>query len=169
MNGTAFDRLTRLFTGPVSRRTLGAVAGSLFLARPRPADAQQSGGCGSEGDVCTHLAGCCSGLVCATSFINASYGVCVPGEGEMQAVSSGLVVPGGDTVVAEMTAALAEAAATPGVDLAAQRQAVQSERRSKRRTRRETKRSKKRTRRTTQQNRRATRRGTDTTTTTDTG
>lgn len=159
MDGNAFDRLTRLLTGPASRRKLIAAAGALVLTRPARARAQGAA-CGAEGDVCTHLAGCCDGMVCATSFINTSYGVCVPGEGDKRAVSSGLVVPESDGVVAEMTAILAQAATTEGVDLAAQRAAEQSERRTKRRTRKDTKRAKKRTRRDTQQSRRATRRST---------
>ena len=52
--------------------------------------------------------GCCDGLTCATSAINTSYGICVPGEGGMISTGTGLISPFSGTAVEEV-AALVEA------------------------------------------------------------
>lgn len=110
MDGTEFDRLTRGFARALPRRRFLAVVVAAAVGR-RGANAQvQPAMCGSEGGVCTLLFGCCSGLRCATSAINASYGVCVPGDGGMLPVTTTVIAPFGNAVVQELTGAADEAA-----------------------------------------------------------
>ena len=95
MTDHPFDRLARRLSGITSRRQVLAALGALAAARLQPTQAAQLAvtTCGVEGAVCTHLKGCCEGLVCTTSHINPSYGVCIAGEGEHLAVTTQLVVP----------------------------------------------------------------------------
>ena len=104
--------------------------------------------CGAAGAVCTHLKGCCEGLVCATSHINPNYGVCIPGEGEHLAVTTQLVVPASDGVVAQLAAELAETeeAGAAAAEVLEARQTAKDDRRTKRRSRKDTQRSKHRSR-----------------------
>jgi hypothetical protein len=160
------DRLARLLSGSRSRRQALASLGALVAARLHPAQAAtqlEVAGCGAAGAVCTMIKGCCDGLVCATSMINPNYGVCISGEGDQVAVTSQLVVPESDGVMAQLAAELAEAEAdgAEGAQVIEARQSAQDTRRSKHRTRKDAKRSKKRSRRDTQQ---ASKRGGTTTT-----
>ncbi|MDF3043081.1 MAG: hypothetical protein K0Q71_5787, partial [Thermomicrobiales bacterium] len=84
MTDHPFDRLARRLSGITSRRQVLAALGALAAARLQPTQAAQLAvtTCGAAGAVCTHLKGCCEGLVCATSHINPNYGVCIAGEGE---------------------------------------------------------------------------------------
>jgi hypothetical protein len=160
------DRLARLLSGSRSRRQALASLGVLVAARLHPAQAAtqlEVAGCGAAGAVCTMIKGCCDGLVCATSMINPNYGVCISGEGDQVAVTSQLVVPESDGVMAQLAAELAEAEAdgVEGAQVIEARQSAQDTRRSKHRTRKDAKRSKKRSRKDTQQ---ASKRGETTTT-----
>ena len=85
------------------------------------------------------IKGCCDGLVCATSLINPNYGVCISGEGDQVAVTSQLVVPESDGVMAQLAAELAEAEAdgAEGAQVIEARQSAQDTRRSKHRTRKD--------------------------------
>ena len=155
MTTIPFDRITRVLSGLTSRRALVATVSALVVAKARPAHAAQTevAACAAQGDVCTYLKGCCDGLVCATSMINPNYGVCISGEGEQVAVTSQLVVPGSDGVLAQLAAELAETetdGATADQAVAAQ-QSAQDTRRSKHRSRKDAKRSKHRTRKDTHQ------------------
>ena len=83
MDDAKFDRLARAFGMSGSRRWLLALIGAVIgMLGPRAARGSQLGPatCGEQGAVCTLLSGCCDGLTCATSAINTSYGICVPGE-----------------------------------------------------------------------------------------
>src|SRR5215212_678407 len=114
MTDHPFDRLARLLSGSRSRRQALAALGALVAARLHPAQAAsqlEGAGCGVAGAVCTMIKGCCDGLVCATSMINPNYGVCISGEGEQVAVTTQLVVPQSDGVMAQLAAELAEAEA----------------------------------------------------------
>jgi hypothetical protein len=95
MNASNFDRFTRAFAQPASRRGLLAFAGGVLALRRQQTDAAQLSpdSCASTGEVCTLLYGCCSGLSCATSAINPSYGVCIPGDGGTVSTGTSLVVP----------------------------------------------------------------------------
>jgi hypothetical protein len=166
MTDHPFDRLARLLSGSRSRRQALAVLGALVAARLHRAQASaqsELAGCGAAGAVCTMSKGCCDGLVCATSMINPNYGVCISGEGDQVAVTSQLVVPESDGVMAQLAAELAEAEAdgVEGAQVIEARQSAQDTRRSKHRTRKDAKRSKKRSRKDTQQ---ASKRGETTTT-----
>ena len=89
-----------------------AALGALGAARLQPTQAAtqlECATCGAAGAVCPHLKGCCEGLVCATSHINPTYGVCITGEGEHLAVTTQLVVPASDGGMAQMAAELVEA------------------------------------------------------------
>jgi hypothetical protein len=170
MTDHPFDRLTRRLSGTTSRRQALAALGALAAARLQPTQAAQSvlAGCGAAGAVCTHLKGCCEGLVCATSHINPNYGVCIAGEGEHLPVTTQLVVPGDEAVVTTLTAELAEteedgAAAAEVIEA---RQAAKDTRRSTRRSRQDTQRSKHRSRKDTHRSKKRARRTTDTTGTT---
>ncbi len=147
------DRLARRLSGTTSRRQALAALGALGAVRLHPTEAASQlevATCGEEGAVCTHLNGCCEGLVCATSHINPNYGVCIPGDGEHLAVTTQLVVPGDDAVVTTLTAELAdtEAAAADAETVLAEQAAAKDSRRSTRRSRKDTQRSQKRSRKT---------------------
>ena len=166
MTDHPFDRLARRFAGITSRRQALAALGALAAARlhlTQAASQLEVAGCGAAGAVCTMIKGCCDGLVCATSTINPNYGVCISGEGEQVAVTSQLVVPESDGVLAQLAAELAEAEAdgAEGAQVIEARQSAQDTRRSKHRTRKDSKRSKKRSRQDTHQ---ASKRGETTTT-----
>ena len=156
MTDHPFDRLARRFAGITSRRQALAALGALVAVRlhlTQAASQLEVAGCGAAGAVCTMIKGCCDGLVCATSTINPNYGVCIAGEGEQVAVTSQLVVPESDGVLAQLAAELAEAEAdgAEGAQVIEARQSAQDTRRSKHRTRKDAKRSKKRSRKDTQQ------------------
>ena len=170
MDGARFDRLTRALAKLSTRRALFAVAGVAAAGvGQRVATGTQLGPatCGSAGDVCTLLLGCCSGFTCVTSGTNTSYGVCVTGTGGMMPASSSLISPHSETIEQEVVA-LAETVAaveadTSATDLQAARDARIAEikarkdaKRSKRKSRLDTKRSNQQTRRDEQQNRRRT-------------
>jgi hypothetical protein len=106
MTNTPVIRCRRTLARLLSRRSILVGASAVLGASvPRHTRAQrQAPTCGAEGEVCTHLAGCCAGLVCATSMINTTYGICIPGEGDVAAVTRALVTPGD----ADMVAALGE-------------------------------------------------------------
>src|SRR5688500_10536979 len=111
MDDAMFDRLARAFGMSGSRRWLLALIGAMIgMLGQRVARGSQLGPatCGEEGAVCTLLSGCCDGLTCATSAINTSYGICVPGEGGMISTGTGLISPFSGTAVEEV-AALVEA------------------------------------------------------------
>jgi hypothetical protein len=153
MDGTQFDRILCTLSGRATRRRLVAVS-LLAPLRERPVRAQlDAPACRAEGDVCTHLTGCCDALVCATSAINPNYGVCIPGEGDHVAVTTQIVTPFREGIVTELGAGLveAEAAEVEAVALIAEQEAAEDARRTTRRTRKDTKRAKKRTRRDTRQ------------------
>jgi hypothetical protein len=165
MTDHPFDRLTRRLAGTTSRREALAALGALAAARLHPVQAAQVQpvGCGAAGAVCTMIKGCCDGLVCATSTINPNYGVCISGEGEQVAVTSQLVVPESDGVMAQLAAELTqeEADGAEGAQVIEARQSAQDTRRSKHHSRKDTHRSKKRSRKDTHQ---ASKRGGTTTT-----
>jgi hypothetical protein len=171
MTDHPFDRLTRRLSGTRSRRQALAALGALAAARLQPTQAAtqlQAATCGAAGAVCTHLKGCCEGLVCATSHINPNYGVCIAGEGEHLAVTTQLVVPGDDAVVTTLTAELAETeeAGAAAAEVLEARQAAKDDRRSKRRTRQDNHRSKQQSRKDTKRSRKRSRRTGDSTGTT---
>jgi hypothetical protein len=103
-------------------------------------------------------------VVCATSHINPNYGVCIPGEGEHLAVTTQLVVPASDGVVAQLAAELAETeeAGAAAVDVLEARQTAKDDRRTKRRSRQDTQRSKHRSRQDTHRSNKRARRTGDT-------
>jgi hypothetical protein len=173
MTDHPFDRLARLLAGTTSRRQTLAALGALAAARVQPTQAAsqlQVATCGATGAVCTHLKGCCEGLVCATSHINPNYGVCIAGEGDHLAVTTQLVVPGDDAVVTTLTAELAETEedGAAAAEVLEARQAAKDTRRSTRRSRNDTQRSKQQSRQDTKRSRKRSRR-TNTTTGTTTG
>ena len=158
MNGTTFDQFARALSALTSRRGLVAAVGALMALRRQPLQAAsqlQAPSCSAEGEVCTHLLGCCDGLVCATSYINTSYGICVSGEGDMLAVSTSLVTPGSEAMVTEVAAELAQVASAESVDLQAERATELAERRNRRDDRVGRKRTKRKERRARQKVRRA--------------
>jgi hypothetical protein len=157
MTSKTFDRIARALAPVTSRRRVLGVIGAAFGASvPHQSRAQlQPVSCSADGEVCTHLLGCCAGLVCATSYINTSYGICVPGEGDMVPVSTTLLTPGSDAMVAEAAAELAQLAAVESVDLHAERVAVLAERREKHDTQLTRKRTKRKGKRTRRQERRS--------------
>jgi hypothetical protein len=147
MTDHRFDRLARLLSSAGSRRQTLAVLGALALARAHRASAAsqiETAACGETGAVCTELMGCCSGLVCATSYTNPAYGVCVAGEGDMLPVSDDIVVPGAegieDALAQDVTdASAATAAGAPATESSlttqsADTQARKDARRSKKST-----------------------------------
>jgi hypothetical protein len=150
MHDIEFDRIARALSLLTSRRGLVAALGALVAMRRRPVQAAsqlQPASCSAEGEVCTHLLDCCSGLVCGTSYINTNYGVCVPGEGDIAPVTSSLVTPGSEAMVTEVAAELAQLASAESVDQQAERAAALKARRDKRDTRLSTKRTKRKERR----------------------
>jgi hypothetical protein len=156
MDGGKVDRLARVFEKTVSRRWLVALAGVVIgMLRQQLARGSQLGPptCREQGAVCTLLSGCCNGLTCATSAINTSYGICVPGERGMVSTGTTLISPFSDTAVEEISALVQTASTVPATDLQAERDARIAEIRarkdakgSKRKTRSETKRSTQQTR-----------------------
>ena len=165
MHEHQFDRVARLLSSAGSRRQALAALGALALARAHPASAAsqiETAACGEAGAVCTQIKGCCSGLVCATSYANPAYGVCVTGEGDMLPVSDDIVVPGSEGVEDELAQEVTDAAAAATEAesaLAAQDAAIQS-RKDARDTRESTRRTRLQTNRNTQQTRKATNRST---------
>ncbi|MBW3634597.1 MAG: hypothetical protein KY456_16380, partial [Chloroflexi bacterium] len=170
MDGARFDRLTRALLTPSSRRAQFVALGVIVagVVGQRAATGRQLGPatCGSQGDVCTLLLGCCSGLTCVTSGTNTSYGICVPGSGGMMPASSSLISPHSETLDEEVVGLAASVAATEtaasGTDLEAERdariaelRARKDEKRTKRRSRLDTKRATVRARNDEQQNRRS--------------
>jgi hypothetical protein len=156
MDDAKFDRLARVFTKTVSRRWLvllvGAAVGTL---RHQNVRGFQLGPptCRNQGAVCTLLFGCCDGLTCATSAINTSFGICVPGEGGMVSTGTTPISPFSGTAVEEISARVQTASTAPTTDLQAKRKARIAEIRarkdakgSKRKTRSDTKRSTQQTR-----------------------
>src|SRR5215208_1721238 len=156
MDDAKFDRLARAFDMSGTRRWLIALVGAVFgFLRRKAASASQLGPptCGDQGAVCTLLSGCCDGLTCATSAINTSYGICVPGEGGMVSTGTTLISPFSDTAVEEISGLVQTASTAPTTDLQAEREARAAEirarkdaKRSKRQTRSDTKRSNQQTR-----------------------
>jgi hypothetical protein len=109
-----FDRIARILSSAGSRRQTLAALAALALTRPASASAAsqiETAACGEAGAVCTQVKGCCSGLVCATSYTNPAYGVCVTGEGDMLAVSDDIVVPGAEGITDELTQEVTDASA----------------------------------------------------------
>jgi hypothetical protein len=109
-----FDRIARILSSAGSRRQTLAALAALALTRPISASAAsqiETAACGEAGAVCTQVKGCCSGLVCATSTINTTYGVCVTGEGEMLPVSDDIVVPGAEGITDELAQEVTDASA----------------------------------------------------------
>src|SRR5215218_8235477 len=130
MDDAKFNRLARAFDMSGSRRWLiaevGAVFGAVFgFLRQLSASASQLGPrtCGKQGAVCTLLSGCCDGLTCATSAINTSYGICVPGEGGMVSTGTTLISPFSETAVEEVTALMQDVPTEPTTDPRADREA----------------------------------------------
>jgi hypothetical protein len=163
MTDSSFDRVTRLLAGSRSRRQTLAALGALAAARLQVARAVtqvEIAACGEAGAVCTPIAGCCSGLVCATSTLNPAYGVCVTGEGDMLPVTNDLVVPGSEGITEELAGQASEAAAatTEGESLLAAQEAEIQSRRTARNTRQSTRRTQLQSNRNTQQSRKATNR-----------
>src|SRR5215213_6937176 len=114
MNEDHFDRITRRLSGAFTRRGMVAGISGVLLTRATPASAAsqiETAACGEAGAVCTQIKGCCSGLVCATSYTNPAYGVCVTGEGDMLAVSDDIVVPGAEGITDELTQEVTDASA----------------------------------------------------------
>ncbi len=104
MEGFKFDEISRLFGRGSSRRgVLGLIGAAVALRRNSALGAQLGPAtCGASGDACTLLIGCCDGLTCATSTINPSYGVCVPGDGGMVAVGPSLISPFSEGIVEDI-------------------------------------------------------------------
>jgi hypothetical protein len=104
MSNMPVIRCTRTLARLLSRRgVLVGASAVLGASVPRRTQAQlQSPTCSAEGEVCTHLAGCCAGLLCATSMINTNYGMCIPGEGDVAAVTRALVTPGDAAMVTQL-------------------------------------------------------------------
>jgi hypothetical protein len=163
MHDPQFDRLARILSGSSSRRQALAALATLALVRPTPAHAAQVevAACSAEGDVCTHLVGCCDGLVCATSMINTNYGVCIPGDGDHLAVTDQLVVPDSAGITAELGAALTdtEADAAAAAEILDARAEATDTRRDEQQTRQGTKKANKRSRKDRKQARRRSRNG----------
>ena len=162
MDGAQFDRIVRTLAGVRSRRHLLAALAAVVLPRTAPVLANQIEipACAEAGSVCTLIRGCCSGLVCATSYINTGYGVCVTGEGGMLPVSDDIVMPASEGIEAELAQEVADvaASATTTTDPDADRQARIDAKRAKKDTRRATRKTTNDTQRTTKDTRRNTRR-----------
>jgi hypothetical protein len=166
MDQFKFDQLVRRFAKSHSRRGLLAAAGAFLALRPRLAGANQllPAACAQTGQVCTLHYGCCSGLTCATSAINPSYGVCIPGAGGMITTGTSLVVPfdGSDPAQAQavadsLTTTTTSTTTTTVDDREAEREALEAQRDARKAqvdARRDTKKSTLETRRDTQQQRR---------------
>src|SRR5687768_1567619 len=125
MDHAKLDRLARAFAKTSSRRWLLALVGVIMgMLSQRVARGAQLGPatCGKEGAVCTLLSGCCDGLTCATSAINTSYGICVPGEGGMVSTGTTLISPFSETAVDEVSALVETASTAPTTDPQAERE-----------------------------------------------
>jgi hypothetical protein len=119
MDDAKFDRLARASGKTVSRRWLLALLVTVLnMLSQRVARGSQlgPGTCNEQGAVCTLLSGCCDGLTCATSSINTSYGICVPGEGGMVSTGPTLISPFSDTAVQELAPLVQTAATAPTAD-----------------------------------------------------
>jgi hypothetical protein len=169
MTGHYFDRLTRLLAGSRSRRQALAALGAMAFARSTPVHAAtqiEIAACGEAGAVCTMIKGCCSGLVCATSYLNPAYGVCVTGEGDMLPVSDDIVVPTGDGIEVELAQEVSEAATASAAAQSAltteqtERQTRITTRRTNKQSRRTARRSKNNTQQSTRRSNRSARRTT---------
>jgi hypothetical protein len=167
MTDHQLDRIARLLSSAGSRRRALAALGALALARVTPASAAtqiEIAACGEAGAVCTQIKGCCEGLVCATSYTNPAYGVCVTGEGDMLAVSDDVVVPGAEGIEEELAqevtdaAADATAGATEAESILAARDTEIQARKTARDTTEASQRTRRRTNQNTQQSRKATNR-----------
>ena len=158
MNGRRFDKLVRTFATTGSRRGFLAAVGGLAALRTHRTHAanQAPPPCGATGDVCTMLLGCCAGLTCATSAINPSYGVCVPGEGEMTTAGTALVVPfdGDDAAAAQTVTETATSTASSTTDPIADQQAELQARRDEQQLRRSTRKNDQQARKDLQKDRR---------------
>jgi hypothetical protein len=151
MNEDQFDRIARRLSGPLTRRGIVVGIGSVLLSRAIPASAAsqiETAACGEAGAVCTQVKGCCSGLVCATSTINTTYGVCVTGEGEMLPVSDDIVVPGSEGITDELAQEVTDAStgATDAASILDERATAAQTRKDTRRTKVQTHRDKVRAR-----------------------
>jgi hypothetical protein len=148
--------LARALPKTINRRQLAGLVGALWsLYGQRVARGSQLGPatCGTQGAVCTLLVGCCNGHTCATSAINTSYGICVPGEGGMITTGTTLISPFSETAVEEVTALVQTSSVGPTTDPKAEREAHIAEirarrdaRRTKQKSRLETKRTRLKTR-----------------------
>ncbi len=134
MNASNFDQFTRAFGRPASRRGLLALAGGFMALRRYQADAAQlsPGSCASTGEVCTLHFGCCSGLSCASSAINPSYGVCVPGDGGAVSTGTALVVPFDESDAAAAQPATDTSTAATTTDPQAEREQRIAEKKTRR-------------------------------------
>jgi hypothetical protein len=161
MDDSDFDRLARALSAIRSRRGFLAVAGGFAaLLAPRIAGAAQLGpsSCGSAGDVCTMMMGCCDGLTCATSAINTNYGVCVTGEGERTVVGTTLISPFADGVEEQVTVLANQVATAASDTTGTDRQAELEARKDEKKARRETRQDEIKARRDAQQSKRELRR-----------
>jgi hypothetical protein len=161
MDDSDFDRLARALSGIRSRRGFLVIAGGFAaLLAPRLAGAVQLGpsSCGSAGDVCTMMMGCCDGLTCATSAINTNYGVCVTGEGERTVVGTSLISPFADGVEEQVTVLANQVATAASNTTATDREAELEARKDEKQARRETRQDEIRARRDTQKSNRELRR-----------
>jgi len=126
MDGFNFDEFSRFFARGSSRRGVLALVGAALALRKNSALGAQLGPatCGVSGDACTLLIGCCDGLTCATSTINPSYGVCVPGDGGMVAVGPSLISPFSEGILEDIGATTAsQPTGTTATDQDAERDA----------------------------------------------
>ena len=156
MNSTRFDQIVRTFAAIGSRRGFLAALGGLAALTSQRARANQAPpSCGSTGDVCTMLLGCCAGLTCATSAINPSYGVCVPGEGAMTTSGTALVLPfDGDDAAAAQTVVDSTTTTDTTTTTLEDRQAEIEARKAEKQSRKASRKSEQQSRRDTQQARR---------------
>lgn len=145
MRDRQFDTFVRSFgTSGNRRHMIAAVVGGLFAFRGAAGKAAQPGpaSCAAEGDVCTLLYGCCEGLTCATSAINPSYGVCIPGDGGMVTTGTALVLPfdegDGTATQTQTTTTTTTTSTTSTTDPQAERQAKLQEKRTRRKSRQNT-------------------------------
>lgn len=159
MDSAQFDRWTTTFGRNMSRRSVGALlAGAAGLLIAQRAGAQSGPStCGTSGDVCTMMLGCCDGLTCVTSAINTNYGVCAPGgDGGTTVGGTSLISPFSDNIDQEIASIASDATSTSTTttDPRAEREAKLQEKR----TRKDTRRSRIETRRDEQQDNKADRR-----------
>src|SRR4051812_11912240 len=117
-------RVARAFAKTVNRRMVVLGGTAMGTLGQREARAFQLGPatCREEGAVCTLVSGCCDALTCATSAINTSYGICVPGEGGMVSIGTTLISPFSETAVDDVEALVQTASTAPATDPKADRQ-----------------------------------------------